>query len=197
MNCSNWARLSMEDSPGKNTGVGCHFLLQGIFLTQGLNPQLLHWQADSTTEPPTDFTKLMGINYSGQCFSQCLVTWDTENKTPSGWWKIQQVRPGTWGIPYFKAGGGTQVIVTDTNDQSKQELVRDHQCSGPDSRRLVVKRLLIALDFPRQLMGPKDWRSRGLLNVLPKVYFAQFLSEWFHSCATKAILNNILTIHEM
>ena len=38
--------LSM-DSPGKNTGVGCHFLLQGIFLTQGLNPHLLHWQADS------------------------------------------------------------------------------------------------------------------------------------------------------
>ena len=29
-------------SPGKNTGVGCHFLLQGIFLTQGLNPYLLH-----------------------------------------------------------------------------------------------------------------------------------------------------------
>jgi len=26
--------------PGKNTGVGCHFLLQGIFLTQGLNPYL-------------------------------------------------------------------------------------------------------------------------------------------------------------
>ena len=25
------------DSPGKNTRVGCHFLLQGIFLTQGLN----------------------------------------------------------------------------------------------------------------------------------------------------------------
>ena len=23
--------------PGRNTGVGCHFLLQGIFLTQGLN----------------------------------------------------------------------------------------------------------------------------------------------------------------
>ena len=27
--------------------MGCHFLLQGIFLTQGLNPRLLHWQADS------------------------------------------------------------------------------------------------------------------------------------------------------
>ena len=35
------------DSPGKNTGVGCHALLQGIFWTQGLNLGLLHWQADS------------------------------------------------------------------------------------------------------------------------------------------------------
>ena len=30
------------DFPGKNSGVGCHFLLQGIFPTQGLNPGLLH-----------------------------------------------------------------------------------------------------------------------------------------------------------
>ena len=37
------------NSPGKNTGVGCHFLLQGIFLTQGWNLLLLcllHWQVD-------------------------------------------------------------------------------------------------------------------------------------------------------
>ena len=33
--------------PGKNTRVGCHCLLQGIFPTQGSNPHLLHWQADS------------------------------------------------------------------------------------------------------------------------------------------------------
>ena len=34
----------------ENTGVGCRALLQGIFLTQGLNPHLfylLHWQAGS------------------------------------------------------------------------------------------------------------------------------------------------------
>ena len=30
------------NSPGKNTGVGCHGLYQGIFPTQGLNPCLLH-----------------------------------------------------------------------------------------------------------------------------------------------------------
>ena len=35
------------DFSGKNIGVGCHFLLQGIFPTQGSNPYLvclLHWQ---------------------------------------------------------------------------------------------------------------------------------------------------------
>ena len=33
-----------RDSPGKNTGVICHALLQGIFPTQGSNPGFLHWQ---------------------------------------------------------------------------------------------------------------------------------------------------------
>ena len=32
------------DSPGKNTGVGCHALLQGIFPIQGSNPGLLHYR---------------------------------------------------------------------------------------------------------------------------------------------------------
>ena len=42
--------LRPRDSPGKNTGVGCHALLQRIFPTQGSNPhllRLLHWQAGS------------------------------------------------------------------------------------------------------------------------------------------------------
>ena len=43
------------DFPGKNTGVGCHALLQGIFLTQGSNPHLLcllHWQTGSLPLAP-------------------------------------------------------------------------------------------------------------------------------------------------
>ena len=40
------------DSPGKNTGVGCHALLQGIFPTQGSNPNSLHSQADSLLSEP-------------------------------------------------------------------------------------------------------------------------------------------------
>ena len=39
--------LGPWDIPGKNTGVGCHFLLQGIFLPQGWNPDLLRWQGNS------------------------------------------------------------------------------------------------------------------------------------------------------
>ena len=35
MHCSPW------DFPGRDTGVGCHFLLQGIFPTQGSNLHLL------------------------------------------------------------------------------------------------------------------------------------------------------------
>ena len=40
------------DSPGKNTGVGCHFLLQRIFPIEGSNPSLLHWKVDSFTMGP-------------------------------------------------------------------------------------------------------------------------------------------------
>ena len=32
------------DFPGKNTGAGCHFHLQGVFLTQGLKLFLLHYR---------------------------------------------------------------------------------------------------------------------------------------------------------
>ena len=42
MDCSPPGSSVHGDSPGKNTGVGCHALLQGIFPTQGSNPGLLH-----------------------------------------------------------------------------------------------------------------------------------------------------------
>ena len=42
VDCSPPGSLVHGDSPHKNTGVGCHDLLQGIFLTQGLNLGLLH-----------------------------------------------------------------------------------------------------------------------------------------------------------
>ena len=58
--------------PGKNTGMGCHFLLQGIFLPQGLNPCLLHWQVDSLP--------LCHLESPLVCFKLCLSStqlWST------------------------------------------------------------------------------------------------------------------------
>ena len=42
MDCSLLGSSIHGNSPGKNTGVGCHDFLQGIFPTQGLNPGLRH-----------------------------------------------------------------------------------------------------------------------------------------------------------
>ena len=49
MDCS----LCPWNSPGQNTGVGCHSLLQGIFLTQRSNPCLPHCRADSLPSEPS------------------------------------------------------------------------------------------------------------------------------------------------
>ena len=59
--------LCLWNSPGKNTGVGCHVLRQGIFLTRGLNPRLfhlLHWQIGSLPlAPPRRPRSLVGISW--------------------------------------------------------------------------------------------------------------------------------------
>ena len=58
MDCSSPDFSVHGNSPGKNTGVGCHALLQGIFLTQGSNscPRVSCGSCNVggffTTEPP-------------------------------------------------------------------------------------------------------------------------------------------------
>ena len=52
--------------PSKNPGVGCHFPLQGIFLTKGSNPRLLfllHWQAGSLLLAPPGNPTLVTFDY--------------------------------------------------------------------------------------------------------------------------------------
>ena len=55
-------------SPGKNTGVGCHFFLPGIFPTQGLNPSLQHllgWQGDSLPLVPPGKLQRCSVKHRG------------------------------------------------------------------------------------------------------------------------------------
>ena len=70
------------DSPGKNTGVGCHFLLQGIFLTQGLAGRFF------TTEPPRK-SHLRGSSSCQVCIPrlQCSTFSNLENpRDGRAWW---------------------------------------------------------------------------------------------------------------
>ena len=54
VDCSPARLLCLWNSPGKNTGVGNHSLLQGIFSTQGLNlGGSLAWQANSLPSEPS------------------------------------------------------------------------------------------------------------------------------------------------
>ena len=75
--------LSPRDSPGKNTGVGCHFLPQGIFPTQGLKPCLLNSQAQSLLlnyqgSPPSIIVAVVQSPSHVQLFS---IQWTTSHQT--------------------------------------------------------------------------------------------------------------------
>ena len=64
------------DSPGKNTGVGCHALLQGMFPSQGSNLpllHLLHWQVGSLPLAPPGKPFELSISYLFSSFIGCLL----------------------------------------------------------------------------------------------------------------------------
>ena len=87
------------NSPGKNTGVGCHALLQGIFLTQALNPHLLcllHWQAGSLLlVPPGPYWSQIYTGYLIRTVAEAREHWAAWDITLLFvWldsWKIQKL----------------------------------------------------------------------------------------------------------
>ena len=80
------------DFPGKNIVEGCHFLLHGIFLTQGSNTCFLRWQKWLfTTEPP------------GKPF--CTVSQDSK-RTPSQGCYENGMMYVAWWLPNIKCSVG-------------------------------------------------------------------------------------------
>ena len=70
MYCNPPRRLWPWNFSGKNTKVGCHFLLQRIFLIQGLNLRLLHllhWQAVSLPLVPPGKHFRLPLPHNQQC----------------------------------------------------------------------------------------------------------------------------------
>ena len=83
------------DFPGKNTGVGYHFLLQGIFPTQRSKLCLLHWQVGSfTAEPPAKLHlwSLKSCKLNGICIvmTQENSHWSTTPTPESKWQERKQ-----------------------------------------------------------------------------------------------------------
>ena len=80
------------NSPGQNTGVGNLFLLQGIFLTQGLNPGLPHctWI-------------LYQLSHEGnpRILEQVACPFSSESSQPRGWTRVFCIAGGfftNWAI---------------------------------------------------------------------------------------------------
>ena len=67
--------LCSQDFPGKNTGVGCHFLFQGSFLTQGFNLCLLHLLLGRgiLSHPPLGKCKNSSCRLEVRCFSYWMI----------------------------------------------------------------------------------------------------------------------------
>ena len=77
--------LCPRDSSGKNTGMGCHFLLQGILLTQRSNQQLLAlllWLADSLPLAPPEKPQQYYNHFSHSVMSDSLQPHEPQHARP-------------------------------------------------------------------------------------------------------------------
>ena len=76
MDCSPPGSSVDGDSPGKNTGVGCHALLQGIFPTQGSNWGLMHCRRilyQLSYPGPQEALNRRGMEFCFVYFSLCVL----------------------------------------------------------------------------------------------------------------------------
>ena len=76
------------DSPGRNTRVGSHALLQGIFPDQGSNPYLLHAQEDSLPFGPQE----KAFCLAGPLVCQGVCLWDGAQPREPG----VETNPAAW-----------------------------------------------------------------------------------------------------
>ena len=77
--------LQGDDFPGSSTGVDCHFLLQGIFPTQGLNPGLAHCTQTLYRLSHQGSLEIQPVHYKGDQTSVFIGRTDAEAETPILW----------------------------------------------------------------------------------------------------------------
>ena len=127
------------DSPDKNIGVGCYALPQGIFLTQGLNPGLLHYRQILYGQPNNSTHNIILLfltNSRSDSTSVCLLVPDS--------WFLCYLWPSSY--TWVK---GSQIVYR--NKREKQPLESRSWLDHPD------------LDVAMICLAPKPWYS--LLNI--------------------------------
>ena len=85
MDCSSPGSSVHGITPGKNTGVGCHTLLQGIFPTQRSNLCLLHWQVDSlplSHQGSPMYPQFSSVQFSRSVVSDSLWSHESQHTRP-------------------------------------------------------------------------------------------------------------------
>ena len=148
------------DSPGKDTGVGCHALLQGIFPTQRSNPGLLHcsWILYHLSHH--------GSPYKYTAVAAAAVKSPQSDSVRPHWWQPTRL-PRPWDSPGKKTGVGCHFLLQCMKVKSEREVAQSRptlsdtiDCSPPGSsvRGIFQARVLEwgATAFSRQ---PQNTRN--------------------------------------
>ena len=128
------------DSPGKNTAVGCYFLLQGILPTQGSNPGLPHGRRmDSLpSEPPgkPKNTAVGGLSLLPGIFSTQESNWGLLHGRQTLYHVSYSGRPA---LHYFTEFQESRGVPNDVKFQFCS-LERSHACLPPASSGMGLRR---------------------------------------------------------
>ena len=93
--------LHPQDSLGKNTGVGCHALLQGMFLTQGSTCGSCIAGGLFTAEPPGEPQSVSAATAAAKSLQSCLTLCDPIDSSPPGSPSLGFFRQKHWsGLPF-------------------------------------------------------------------------------------------------
>ena len=147
------------DSPGKNTGVGCHALLQGIFPTQESNPcllPLLHWLAGSLQlalpqKPQNHLWYQLKNFWYLLPKSKVIITFLHSHKKRFGQWKV-------WLLSILSISG----------DSTVEMRWKANSCSAGGNWEDCLKLALpLSLGFPFGSAGKESACTMGVLGSIP------------------------------
>ena len=178
MVCSPPRLLCPWSSPGKNTGVGCHFFLQGIFPTQGSNSLFVH---------------------IGRKSLYCWATWEAPNN-PSSVQSLSRVQ--LFATPWIAAH---QASLSVTNPQSSLRLTSIE--SVMPSSHLILCRPLLLPPIPPSITvfsnestllmrWPKYWSFS--FRIIPSKEIPGLISfrkDWLDLLAVQGTLKSLLQHH--